>query len=350
VTLKGVKKKKAKGRTYYYAWLNGPRLVGEPGSPEFFQSYNEAHEKLRNPQLAMDEKRFSTWVARYKASDAFQNNAEVTKQAWLPFIDKISDHFGALSVKQFDRAEFRVDIRKWLDKTWKGKDRTRDYAKQVLSALLTFIVSEGKLTLNICHEIPNVYSNDRSDKVWEEHHWQMLMQCPHVSDEIKWAARFFRRTGYRLSDGITAAWAHVEPYAIEKKTSKSSGKKAKKTKTATAPMTAALRELLKEIPKRSTLILTSSKGRPWTADGFGSSWWTAMERSGLHAEGIDLHLHDLRGTFATDLYRAEFSIREIAETLGWAEERVERLIDRYVKRDEIMKSRIRRLEAVTAGS
>jgi hypothetical protein len=29
-------------RTYWYAWKGGPRLRGEPGTPEFIASYNEA--------------------------------------------------------------------------------------------------------------------------------------------------------------------------------------------------------------------------------------------------------------------------------------------------------------------
>jgi len=42
----------------------------------------------------------------------------------------------------------------------------------------------------------------------------------------------------------------------------------------------------------------------------------------------------LRGTAATRFYRAELTPREIADVMGWCEVRVERLIDRYVKRDE----------------
>jgi hypothetical protein len=42
VDLKGLAKVTAKGRTYWYAWRGGPRLRGEPGSPEFMASYNEA--------------------------------------------------------------------------------------------------------------------------------------------------------------------------------------------------------------------------------------------------------------------------------------------------------------------
>jgi len=67
-----------------------------------------------------------------------------------------------------------------------------------------------------------------------------------------------------------------------------------------------------------------------------------MKDSGL--SDTELHFHDLRGTAATNFYRAGFTSREIAQTLAWTEERVERLIDRYVKRDEILKDRIRRMD------
>ncbi|WP_412878725.1 tyrosine-type recombinase/integrase [Brevundimonas phoenicis] len=52
------------------------------------------------------------------------------------------------------------------------------------------------------------------------------------------------------------------------------------------------------------------------------------------ARAKELHFHDLRGTAATRFYRAELTPREIADVMGWCEVRVERLIDRYVKRDE----------------
>lgn len=42
--LKGVCKVHAKGQTYWYAWRGGPRLRGQPGTPDFITSYVEAHE------------------------------------------------------------------------------------------------------------------------------------------------------------------------------------------------------------------------------------------------------------------------------------------------------------------
>ena len=47
VHLKGINNHTAKladgtTKTYWYAWKGGPRLRGEPGTPEFIASYNEA--------------------------------------------------------------------------------------------------------------------------------------------------------------------------------------------------------------------------------------------------------------------------------------------------------------------
>jgi hypothetical protein len=49
VLLKGIHAVTAKGVRYHYAWRGGPRLVGEPGSPEFIASYTAAHQNRREP-------------------------------------------------------------------------------------------------------------------------------------------------------------------------------------------------------------------------------------------------------------------------------------------------------------
>lgn len=42
VDLRGLIWSKVNGRTYYYAWRDGPRLRGEPGMLGLVASYNEA--------------------------------------------------------------------------------------------------------------------------------------------------------------------------------------------------------------------------------------------------------------------------------------------------------------------
>jgi len=76
----------------------------------------------------------------------------------------------------------------------------------------------------------------------------------------------------------------------------------------------ALSSVLTSIPKRTTTILASSRKRPWTPDGFGSSFNKAKIDAGLADR--DLHFHDLRGTAATRFYVAGLSERAIADWAG----------------------------------
>lgn len=114
------------------------------------------------------------------------------------------------------------------------------------------------------------------------------------------------------------------------------------------PLYDELRTVLAAIPKRSTTILTNSRKRPWTTDGFGSSF----NKAKITAEmaGDDLHFHDLRGTAATRFYIAGLSERVIAEIMAWEEETVARIIRRYVGRSAATKAAIFQLNQARRGT
>ena len=113
---------------------------------------------------------------------------------------------------------------------------------------------------------------------------------------------------------------------------------------AIIPLYGALEKILAEIPKRSTTVLTNIRRRPWTADGFGSSFNKAKIDAGL--ADSDLHFHDLRGTAATRFHTAGLSERVIAEVMAWEEEHVARIIRRYVGRSAATKAIIRQLKGL----
>lgn len=89
------------------------------------------------------------------------------------------------------------------------------------------------------------------------------------------------------------------------------------------------------------MILTNTRGRPWTRDGFNSSFHKANTKAGLGEE--NLHFHDLRGTTATRFYLAGIEKRTIAEIMGWEEDHVERIIYRYVGRSAAIMATIAKL-------
>jgi integrase len=311
IDLKGIAKAKAKGKTYYYAWRGGPPLRGEPGTPEFMASYNEAVQQHRAP----DKKRFRFIVTDYKASGDYKKLAETTKGQWGKWLDRITDHFGELQIAQFDRPEkIRPIIRRWRGK-WADTPRTADYALQVLSRVLAHAVELGKIASNPCEGIKHLYNNDRSDIIWTDADIARIKET--CSAEISNAIDLASFTGLRLSDLLRVSWSHVSEHAIVLTTGKS-----KHRREAIIPLYPALRDVLARIPKRSTTILTSSKRRPWTADGFGSSFNKAKIDAKMNE--LDLHFNDLRGTAATKFYIAGFTMREIAETLAWEEANVER--------------------------
>jgi hypothetical protein len=66
VRLKGINSKRkrlADGtfKTYYWAWKGGPPLRGEPGSPEFHASYNEAAARKAQPARGIAARAVSSW-------------------------------------------------------------------------------------------------------------------------------------------------------------------------------------------------------------------------------------------------------------------------------------------------
>lgn len=329
VEMKGLHTVKAKGKTYHYAWRGGPSIDGVPGTPAFQASYNEAIASRSAP----DNKRFRSAVVLYKGSSHYQELADSTKRNWAPWLDRISDHFGELSIAQFDRPEkIRPLIRKWRAK-FADKPRTADYGMQVLSRVLSYCVDPmAKIASNPCEGIKQLYSGSRADIIWTDADIAHLKET--CSIEIAHAVDLAAHTGLRAGDLFRLSWSHVGEDAIVITTGKSGN-----TREAIIPLYDALLDVLARIPKRSPVILTSSKDRPWS--GFGASFTKA--KAIAWPQGENLNFHDLRGTAATKFYIAGLPEREIAEIMGWEEESVTRIIRRYVDRQAALKDRIRKL-------
>lgn len=320
---------RSKGHEYHYAWRGkgAPRLISKPGSKDYIAELNEALASRYQPAKG----KIAWLCASFKASEEYKGLATSTRRQWTPWIDRIQDYFGDLSLRQFDNPIIRRHIRKWRD-NWSYAPRTADYGLQVLSRLLSYAVSEGHIRDNPCVGIPRLYKASRADIIWNDADIQKI--CEVSSPEIGWAVKLAALTGQRQGDLLKMSWSHVGPHSIEFTTGKSSNRR-----TVIIPIYQELRDLLNSIPKRATTILTTTDGKPW-GSGFGSSWNKAMKRAGL----TKLHFHDLRGTAATRFYLSKLEFREIAQIVGWSETRVERMINTYVKRDEIMLDKIRRLE------
>ena len=130
VRLKGInnkRKKLADGRikTYYYAWKGGPALRGEPGSPEFVASYNEAvARKVTPPTSALLGLLF-----RFQESAEFKFGISPrTRRDYIKQITRIERSFGDFPIKALDDPRSRAVFLDWRDQLAQTSLRQADYA------------------------------------------------------------------------------------------------------------------------------------------------------------------------------------------------------------------------------
>src|SRR5262249_52991558 len=97
-------------------------------------------------------------------------------------------------------------------------------------------------------------------------------------------------------------------------------------------------------PSRPPTVLSSTRARPWSKDGAEHQIVDTK-----HKAGVDKHLHDCRGTFATRLRLEGATNSEIADVLGWTEDRVERLMSVYVDKELVIRTFAERLRARSAA-
>lgn len=323
IDLPGVNAVRAKGRWYYYygRGQGASKLPGLPGSLEFMAAYDAA----RMPKAPRDKHKLRAWVALFRSSTEFLNFSDSTQRVWRTYLRELEEStLAQLSIAAFDAPRSRVAIRKWRD-TWRDKPRKADYAKQVLSRVLSYCVAEGMLRSNPCNGIPNLYSNDRADLIWTDNQIAALLRV--ASKEVSFAVQLAAWTGLRKGDLLTLNWSNIFESHIEIGTSKSRGRVE-----AVIPLLPECKRLLKVVPRVGEVVLTNSRKQPWRS--FDTEWNKAMHKSGLKASG--LHFHDLRGTFATRVYLAGVETKAIAQIMGWSVEKVERIMERYVGRNANM--------------
>lgn len=369
VRLKGlnsIRKRLADGSTvtYWYAWKGGPRLTGSPGSPEFLAGFNAAHAERKKPT----GEDLRALVSLYRASPEFTGLADATRKVWTRWLDLISDKdgeyaIGGLPWAALDDRRVRADILAWRDQ-WAHQPRTADYAMQVVSRVLSWGMDRGLLALNAAAGVSQLYKGNRADQIWTDDEVKAFVDAA-SSPEVGFIVRLACVTGLRREDLAALAWSHVGDVAIIKPTSKSRG-----AKSAVIPVLPETKSLLSEIREQQRLrqaeladaavrkgrpapvepltVLSNTRGRPWKVTGLDSA---VQDGKAAVKPPIEKHLHDTRGTFGTRLrMKARLTASEIADVLGWDEERAERLLAVYVDRDAVVREIADRIARNESGT
>jgi integrase len=321
VILKGihrVKMRVATGETriYFYAWRGGPRIDAMPGTPEFVRLYHDAHASVRKPKFGT----LMTLIAEFNASAEFRRLSVSSLRSYLAYISLIEEEFGDLPIAALADRRIRGEFKNWRDQ-FANTPRKADYVWSTLSRILSFSKDRGLIGSNPCERGGRLYSVDRTTNIWRDE--DVAGFLAHAGPELALAMMLALWTGQRQGDLLRLSWSAYDGSHIRLRQSKSG-------RHVTVPAGAPLRILLDRTPHTSPVILTTTRGNPWTSDGFRTSWSKARAKAGI----TGLTFHDLRGSAVVRLALADATVPQIATFTGHSLRDVETILDaHYLGRD-----------------
>jgi hypothetical protein len=152
-------------RTYYYAWKGGPPLRGEPGTPEFVASYNEAVATKVAPPTGV----LVALLFRFQESAEFQFGISArTRRDYIKQIKRIEKAFGDFPIKALDDPRATSVFLEWRDKLAQTSLRQADYAYSTLSRILSWAQKRRLIAENPCAKGGKLYHGSRIHKVWND--------------------------------------------------------------------------------------------------------------------------------------------------------------------------------------
>jgi integrase len=333
VHLKGVHSVKMRlvdGRVavYHYAWRGGPRLPGEPGSAQFLNAFNHAHAARKRPLHGC----LFTLISEFKSSAEYLSLAPSTRRAYVTYLREIEVEFGDMPLAALESPRVRGEFKRWRD-GMAATPRKADYAWTTLARVLSFGKDRGRISSNPCERGGRLYAADRADKIWTEADIARLLAA--ASPQMALALMLALWTGQRQGDLLALPWSAYDGSHIRLRQSKTG-------QAVIVRVAEPLKALLNATKKQGAMILANTRGRPWTSDGFRTSWRKLCVKAKI--EGLTFH--DLRGSAVTRLSLAGASPQEIAGVTGHSLADVHVILNRHYlgERAMLAEAAIKRLE------
>ncbi|MEM6625285.1 MAG: tyrosine-type recombinase/integrase [Pseudomonadota bacterium] len=326
------KRKDGSRRYHYYLYQGGPKLwSGVLEGPlrhvpdDLYTAWLKERETPRVDGL------FKQAITDYKASPEFQTLKPPTQRDYLRYLAEIDAKFGKMKTESMNERRARKSFISWRD-SMSDRPRRADYAISVLSTVLSWCKDHSLIDYNRADGIGKLHRVNKSEEIWTPDMIEVV--CAKAPIEVEYAIRLCADTGLRAKDLIELTWSQVHDDHIRRETSKGS----KHGRVVRIPLLPETRELLRSIPKRSTVVLTQHTGLPWRYRWLAELITRARDEAGVESRT----LHDLRRTYITRAHRLED--HEIAEVGGWSPETVTQLRRVYVSGRATIKSMARRLE------
>ena len=296
---------------YFYAWRGGPRLHAAPHSPEFVAEWKAAVAARAKPTRAATGT-LQDIIDGYRASADYRGLADETRKGYARRITKIEDEFGDLPIEALANTAVRGIMLDWRDGIAKQHPREADYCLSVLQAVLSWAWNRRRIPAHpLERNLGRIYRGTRIDKVYLPGDIALIGTMP---AHIRLPAMLALETGQRESNILKLTWGCYDGVALNIHQTKGGAR-------VRVPVTKALKALLDATPRIAVTICTTSRGTPWTKDGFKTSWGKVKPRG--------LTFHDLRGTAVTRLAVAGCTTAEIASITGHSMTSVATILEKH---------------------
>lgn len=313
-----VKRKLANGQTriHHYAWRGGPKMKSAPGTEAFAAEH--ARYKQEASKAVVDT--IETLIDRFTGPEDNRNPdfialAETTRTDHLYAFGIIKKKWPRLAVKLTQMKGMKADIRKW-HRSYSANPRKADKLLFSLSKVFSYAIADEIIEKNPCTGIERLYKGSRRESVWTGELIEKLRTGAPAHLLLPFEMALL--TGQRQGDLLGLSWKDYDGIHLFFKQSKT-GKRVK------VRVHSRLKAMLDPLPKDKLRILLNSRGRPWSKDGFKTSW--GKECAKLKITGVTFH--DLRGTFITERAREGSSVEHIAQISGHSTSEVKTVLEKH---------------------
>ena len=318
-----VKRKLADGSTriHYYAWRGGPKMLSPPHTQAFAIEHAEHQRNARRKA----EDTLETLIDRFTGSKSDPNPdflalAESTRVDHLYAFRLIRAKWPNLPARLTQDPKMTDQIRAW-HRSFISNPRKADKLLFSLSKVFSYAIKARAVKENPCTGISRLYSGSRRESVWTPA--QVALFRAQARPHMLLAFEMALHTGQRQGDLLSLAWRDYDGLHLQLRQSKT-GKRVK------VRVHSRVKAMLDPLPKDGLRILSNSRGRPWTKDGFKTSWGKECARLGI--EGVTFH--DLRGTFITAARRDGSTVEQIATISGHTISEVSSVLEKHYLADD----------------
>jgi len=306
IEMKYIHPVKAKGKTYYYYRRDGKsygRLPGMPGSLKFAARYDEINASFGDFSGEIIAGTVRALVASYLETPEYLQLSEASRRNYRYYCDLICSVIGTGPAAGVKRPQV-IEIRNELQIT-PGKANA---LIRIMSVVFEHGIDVGLVTTNPAKGVSRLKL--RPHNPWPVDVLEEFIR--NAPPEIMWAIMVGLYTGQRLGDCLKMQWSDYDGASIRVVQEKGFSQYGA-AREIWIPCHKDLRAVLDTIPKRSTRILTTEYGHPWTAGNFRDALDREKARQGITAK---LVFHGLRKNAAQALAEAGCSTEQIKAVTG----------------------------------